>query len=30
MKKFMIMDGEFRNRLKYYEVITNIVAGLLT
>ena len=29
VKKFQIWGGEFRNRLKHYDVMTDIVCGLL-
>jgi hypothetical protein len=29
MKKFRIMADEFRNRLKHYDVMTDIVSGLV-
>ena len=29
VKKFLIWGGEFRNRLKHYDVMTDIVCGLL-
>jgi hypothetical protein len=29
VKKFQIWGGEFRNRLKHYDVMTEIVCGLL-
>jgi len=29
VKKFLIWGGEFRNRLKRYDVMTDIVSGLI-
>ena len=29
VKKFQIWGGEFRNRLKHYDVMTDVVCGLL-
>ena len=29
VKKFLVWGGEFRNRLKHYDVMTDIVCGLL-
>jgi len=29
VKKFLIWGGEFRNRLRYYDVVTEIVSGVL-
>ena len=29
LKKFLIWGGEFRNRLKHYDVMTDVVCGLV-